>query len=88
MSSAVLDYDAIGYKLTIALLQSLPLAANHHVKRAETVPSKIHISTRHATGSTDALRPTTANGEYNYYFTVSNTPAPICKQGEERTLPF
>jgi hypothetical protein len=41
-----------------------------------------------ATGSADAFRPTTANGESTYYFTVSNQPNPICNQGQERTLMF
>ncbi len=41
-----------------------------------------------ATGSADAVRPTLANGESVYYFTVSNTPNPIFDQGQERTLTF
>jgi hypothetical protein len=51
-----------------------------------------------ATGSADALRPTVilpgahipvpAPGASTYYFTVSNTPAPLFNQGQERTLEF
>lgn len=41
-----------------------------------------------ATGSADAQRPTTYNGESVYYFTVSDTPNPIFDQGQERTLTF
>jgi hypothetical protein len=41
-----------------------------------------------ATGSADARRPTTVNGESFYYFTVSNASNPRCDQGQERTLTF
>lgn len=41
-----------------------------------------------STGSADAFRPTTINGQYQYRFTVSNVPQPPLDQGQERTLEF
>ncbi|NOT10361.1 MAG: hypothetical protein HOP23_00750 [Methylococcaceae bacterium] len=41
-----------------------------------------------ATGSADAFRPSTVNGQYQYRFTVSNSPNPPIDQGQERILEF
>ena len=90
MSSPVVAFDAIGGNANNGLTAVVAAGCQPPAWTVlETVPfQNPHQHYCHATGSADAFRPTTANGEYNYYFTVSNTPAPICNQGQERTLTF
>lgn len=93
MSSPVLAVDAIGGNAT-----NINTVVNAVVNCAqpgawtvlETVtfqnPTQRYCI---ATGSADAIRPTTFAGpEHTYYFTVSNAINPICNQGQERTLTF
>ncbi len=49
-----------------------------------------NVGTRYctATGSADAFRPNTTTGQYQYRFTVSDSPNPPIDQGQERTLEF
>ncbi len=88
MSSPVFAVDAIGGNANNGLIVVATPFCNWTV--LETVPFQ-NPTKRYciATGSADAIRPTTFAGpEHFYYFTVSNTPAPICDQGQERTLTF
>ncbi len=85
MSSPVLAVDAVGGSAT----NTNVLVPGAGWTILETVNFS-NPTTRYctATGSADAARPTIANGESVYYFTVSNTPNPIFDQGQERTLTF
>ncbi|MGH8489579.1 MAG: hypothetical protein ACREXS_12130 [Gammaproteobacteria bacterium] len=88
MSSPALADDAVGGNANNGLTVVNTAACQWTVLETVTFQNP---TTRYciATGSADAIRPTTFAGpEHTYYFTVSNATNPICNQGQERTLTF
>lgn len=92
MSSPALAVDAVGGSARNTAVAVAAAGCNVDTGNWTVLTSVIfnNPTTRYciATGSADAFRPTSADGEYVYYFTVSNAPNPRCDQGQERTLGF